>query len=93
MLFIAPIDVYRIRFELSGIMHYMNADMPYFLLYSLGCMSFVNSLRIFLSLLLVFVSLKPGVSMHVIRPVVAILQVPVTDLYDCLCSNSHACSS
>ena len=93
ILFIAPIDVNRILFELSGIIHCMNAEMPYFLLYSLGFMSFVNSLRIFLSLLLVFVSLKPGLSMQVMRPVVATLQVPVTDLYDYLCANSQAYSS
>ena len=93
MLFIAPIDVNRILFELSGIIHCMNAEMPYLLLYSLGFISFVNSLRIFLSLLLVFVSLKPGVSMQVIDPVVAVLHVPVTDLYDYLCKNSQAYSS
>ena len=86
MLFIAPIEVARMRFELSGIMHYMNAVMPCLLFSSFGRITFISSLRIFLSLLLEFVSLKPGVSMRVINPVFAGLQTPVTDLKDYLCS-------
>ena len=92
-LFIAPIEVWRIRFELSGIMHCMNPVIPYFLSKSLGRIIFANSLRIFLSLLFEFVSLNPGVSMSVISPVFAGLQTPVTDWKDCLCSNDTAWAS
>ena len=69
----------------------MNAVIPLCLLNSLGLRIFVNSLRIFLSLLLVLVSLNPGVSINVIRPVVPVLTTPVTDSYDCLWSKVHTC--
>ena len=85
-LFIAPIEEFRIRFELSGMIHCIKAEIPCFLSYSLGRKILVSSLRIFLSLRSVLVSLKPGVSIMVILPVVAVLQTPVIDLYDCLCS-------
>ena len=92
MLFIAPIDVARMRFELSGIMHWMNPVMPCLLSSSFGRINFTSSFRIFLSLLSEFVSLNPGVSMRVNNPVFAGLQTPVTDLKDYLCSKWTAWS-
>ena len=93
ILFIALIELLRIRFDSSGMMHWMNAVIPFCLLNNLGRIILVSSLRIFLSLRYALVSLKPGVSIRVIQPVVPVLTTPVTDSYDCLWSKLHAYSS
>ena len=79
ILFMALKDVFLIRLDSSGIMHWINAVIPRFLSNNLGLMIFVSSLSILLSLLYALGSLKPGVSIIVRLPVVPAFTTPVTD--------------
>ena len=90
MLFMPLIDDSLILSDSSGIMHCVKELIPCFSFISIGLIALINSIMMLLSDLLMSTSLKPGVSMSVIFPVVATLTHDVTAWKFLPLLNSHA---
>ena len=93
MLFILLIDDSLILSDSSGMMHYTKELMPQLLSVSMGLMEFMSSIMMFLSDLRMSTSLKPGVSIRVMFPVLATFTQVVTASKALPLLNSHAASS
>ena len=78
MLFMLLIEDSRILSDSSGIMHYVNELIPCLLSTSMGLIALMSSIMMFLSDFRTSTSLKPGESIRVIFPVLAILTQVVT---------------
>ena len=89
MLLTALMVVSLMRYEASGSTQRIKELMPWSLSLSLALRFFIISMMIFLSDLSAFGSLRPGVSIKDISPIVPSLKHPVTDLKDFSLLNKH----
>ena len=80
MSFMPFIDDSLILSDSSGMMHCMKELMPCLSSVRIGLIALINSIRMLLSVFAKSTSLKPGVSINVIFPVVATLTHEVTAL-------------
>ena len=78
---------YLILSDLSGMMHYMNMEIPCSGDLSGSRIVFIRSMKIALSVLALLGSLNPGESIRVMLPLLAILTTEVTDISDGEASN------